>query len=390
MKICLINNLYKPFNRGGAEKITETIAQELADAGNEIIVISTKPLGSKCPTGDIYYLNSLYYNLNKFPKFFRFFWHVWNLFNIINYFKIKKILGAEKCEAVITNNLMGVGFLCPLAARNLKIRHSHIVHDIQLLHASGLMYFGQEGIVDGFAAVIYQTICRLLFNSPQTVIFPSDWLKKSHLKKNFFARSRIYVLPNPVAKTLNRAKTAENQNKFKFLFLGQIEKHKGVLPLIKAFYKIKNKREDIELLFVGSGSLENEARKQAGKCENIKFFAWPGDAQAEKFLFSCDCLVYPSLVYENCPNAIQRAFASGLPVLASDLGGISELLSQGAGILFKPADVDDLAAKMEWMVENKNNLNALSQAGFEKSLSFNARNYIKIFLSFAKAGWNNK
>jgi len=378
MKICLINNLYKPFNRGGAEKITETMANGLIKAGHEVFIITTKPCGKLLITNQqppIYYLNSLYYNLNKLPKFFRFFWHLWNMFNFISYFKIKKILQSEKCDAVVTNNLMGAGFLTSLAIRNLKIKHLHIAHDIQLVHPSGLIYYGEEGIIDSLFSKIYAGICRNLFNSPPAVIFPSRWLKDLYLKRKFFTRSKIYVLPNPVEITPEQ--DSEHSSNYKFLFLGQIEKHKGVFLLIDAFNKIKEKYPDAKLLLAGDGSQLESARKKAAGNANIKFLGRPGDEIADKLLFSSSCLVYPSLVYENCPNAIQRALVAGLPVLGSDLGGIPELLGDGAGILFKPADSNDLAEKIIWSIENKNNLNNLAEAGALKASAFKVESYIK-------------
>lgn len=368
MKICLINNLYKPFNRGGAEKITETIANDFIKAGHEVFIITTKPHKklritnyelppSAKASGDkrIYYLNSLYYNLNKLPKFLRFFWQLFNLFNFISYFKIKEILQKEKCDAVITNNLMGLGFLTPLAIKNLKIKHLHIAHDIQLIHPSGLMYYGEEVIVESFFAKIYTSVCRYLFNSLSTVIFPSNWLKDLYVKKNFFVNSKINVLPNPIENTKEQAR--ENSAGFKFLFLGQIEKHKGIFLLIDAFNKIIEKYPKVELVVAGDGSRMEIAKKKATNNNNIKFVGWQDDKEANKLLFLSDCLVYPSLVYENCPNAIQRALMAKLPVLASDLGGIPELVNKNAGVLFKPADVNDLAEKMEWVIKNINTLN---------------------------------
>lgn len=372
MKICLINNLYKPFNRGGAEKITETIANGLIKAGHEVFVIATKPC-DKAPAINqqppVYYLSSCYYNLGRLPKFLRFFWQIWNMFDFISYFKIKNMLAAEKCEMVITNNLMGVGFLTPLAIRSLKIKHLHIAHDIQLIHPSGLMYHGEEGTIDGFCAKIYTSICRWLFSSPQAVIFPSVWLKDLYIKRNFFAKSKINVLPNPVETVPSQ--TSELSGNFRFLFLGQIEKHKGVFLLIDAFNKMAKKYPEAELILVGDGSIIKEARQKAADNNNIKFLGWPGDIEADKLLFSASCLVYPSLVYENCPNAIQRALAAGLPVLVSSLGGIPELLNKNAGFLFKPANANDLAEKMGWMVENRNNPQALTRIDFE------VKNYIK-------------
>lgn len=355
MKICLMNNLYKPFNRGGAEKITEIIANGLIKAGHEVFIIATKPLVGKFKISDterkIYYLNSLYYNLNKLPEFLRFFWQIWNIFNFVNYFKIKNILQKEKCGAVISNNLMGLGLLVPLAIKKLNIKHSHIVHDIQLIHPSGALYYGKEGMIDNFFSKIYGRICRWLIDSPRTVIFPSRWIGDLHIKKKFFSRSEIIVLPNPVYSSPEKTRHAEGN--FKFLFLGQMEKHKGVFLLMQAFNKIKNKYPEVELILAGDGSRIENARQSAANNKNIKILNWPGDEQADKLLFSSHCLVYPSLVYENCPNAIQRALSAGLPVLAADIGGIPELLNKNSGALFKPADVDDLAEKMARAVENK-------------------------------------
>ncbi|MBI4779063.1 glycosyltransferase [Candidatus Falkowbacteria bacterium] len=350
-----------------------------------IFIITAKPnkklpVATRLPDGQgcelrVYYLNGLYYNLSKLPKFLRLFWQIWNMFNIINYFKIKKILQKEKCEAVITNNLMGMGFLTARAIKNLKIKHLHIAHDIQLIHPSGLMYYGKEGIIDGFFAKIYSGLCRWLFDSPAAVIFPSRWLKDLYISRKFFVRSKIEVFPNPVEGAARQA--GGRAGGFKFLFLGQIEKHKGVFLLIEAFNKINKKYPEVELILAGDGSLIKKAREKATGNSNIKFLGWPGDERADELLGAADCLVYPSLVYENCPNAIQRALAVGLPVLASNLGGIPELLSGGAGALFKPADAGDLAEKIARMIENKNNLGALAEAGKRKAFTFKAENYVK-------------
>ena len=155
----------------------------------------------------------------------------------------------------------------------------------------------------------------------------------------------------------------ENNSNFKFLFLGQIEKHKGVFLLIEAFNKIKEKYPAVELLMAGVGSQVDRAREKAIGNNNIKFLGWPDDETADKLLATADCLVYPSLVYENCPNAIQRALAADLPVIGSDLGGIPELVNKNTGILFMPADEDDLREKIEWMIKNKNSFKIQAKAG---------------------------
>ena len=147
MKICLINNLYKPYNRGGAERIVELIAAGLQGARHEVFLITTKPIGRKQKAESrkqkVYYINALYYNLNKLPKILRLFWHLCDMFDIGSYFKVKAILKKEKPDVVMTHNLKGVGYLIPSVIKNLGIKHIHTLHDIQLLHPSGLMMHGK-------------------------------------------------------------------------------------------------------------------------------------------------------------------------------------------------------------------------------------------------------
>ena len=380
MKICLINNLYQPFNRGGAERVVETIANGLIKAGHEVFIICTKPRFSKLRITNyklrIYYLNSLYYNLNKLPKFFRLVWHLWDMFDIVGYFKIKKILQRENCDAVIANNLMGVGFLAVPAVKRLKIKLIQIVHDIQLIHPSGLLRFGEENKINTLLARNYAGLMSRIVDSPDIVIFPSRWLMDIHLDKIFFIKSKRIVLPNPI-ETSRKAIGGNSAAGFKFIFIGQIEEHKGVFLLIEAFKTIKRKYPEAELTIAGNGSKRTEAEALGA---GVKFLDWPGEAAADKLLSSSHCLVYPSLVYENCPNAIQRALAAGLPVLASELGGIPELLSKNAGLLFKPADERALADKMAWVLDNKNNLSAIIQAGQAKAELFKTENYLKEIL----------
>ncbi len=384
MRICLINNLYKPYARGGAEKVTLTIAQGLLNAGHEVFIITTKPYWKKPsaitdqPAGEsrIYYLNSLFFNLNKFSKFTRLIWHCWNMFDFISYFKIKKILIKEKCEILITNNLMGVGYLTNLAAKKLKLKHLHIVHDIQLIHPSGLLYFGQEGLIDGYFSRNYAGLSSLIFGSPDIVIFPSRWLLNLYLDKIFFIKSKRIVLPNPV-KLGGRPERQGENHIFRFLFLGQLEKHKGLSLLIEAYKKVREKFPSAELIIAGSGSELKQAKIEAKRENSIKVLGWQNEEQIKKLLHDCHCLAVPTLCYENCPSVILEAFGAGLPVLAADLGGISELIGENAGLLFRPGNAADLMEKMEWALAHPEDLKKLAEAGREKAARFNVENYIK-------------
>jgi len=377
MKICIINNLYRPFFRGGAERITEVISGGLERRDHNVVIITTRPLFKK-QDGEqakqkIYYINSLYYNLSKLPKFLRLFWHILDLFDLGGYYKLRSILRKENPQVVITNNLKGIGNLGAKAIRSLKIRHIHILHDIQLIHPSGLMYYNSEKVINSFSAKIFQHFSRLFFKSPDIVISPSQWLLDLHIKKNFFLGSKKIVIPNPID---NRQEFFNIQKNgiFKFLYVGLIEDHKGGLILVKAFLKLNE--NNCKLIIIGNGSKIEKIKEIVKTNKKIEILGWMDNKFVERAMAESDCLVVPSLCYENSPTVIYEAFRAGLPVIGSNFGGIAELLSGGSGILFKPNNEVDLAEKMEWALSHKDELGEISKISAKKISEYSADLYM--------------
>jgi len=369
MKIAVVNNLYFPFNHGGAEQVVKKMINELQGLQNEVFLITTRPHGSSTTslsespkTSDttspldisktqenklkIYYLNSSFYNLNTIPLGLRFFWHLNNIFDVKKYFKIKKILQNTRPDLIITHNLMGLGFLVPLIIRQLKIRHEHILHDIQLLYPSGLMLLDQEKKVDGIGAKIYQFLTRSLFVSPAKIISPSSWLLNEHLKRNFFPKSLYEIKPfdfkaekisttpleqqhlpetsatsaiTPVDSAATPTRSAKT-----LLFVGQIEDHKGIIWLISVFKKLKD--PDLKLIIVGDGTKMLSAQKLAMNDQRIKLLGRLKPEEIKKIMTASDYLIVPSLCYENSPTVIYEAQALNLPVIAAAIGGIPEII----------------------------------------------------------------
>ena len=244
MKIVLLHNLYGELTRGGAENVVSLMAQELRASGQTVFLITTKPREIKSlpdidPTGlKIYYLDSDFYNLGGTSLPYRLFWQIGNIFSVAKYGQIKKILKQEKPDLAITHNLMGLGFLTPLILRRLHIRQEHFLHDIQLLHPSGLLIWGSEKKIGSVGAKIYQFFTRRGFASPAKIISPSRWLLDIHKRHGFFSNSEIEIRPLRL-KTEGMTDNLRPRDKKKpaknFLFVGQLEAHKGILFLIETF-----------------------------------------------------------------------------------------------------------------------------------------------------------
>ncbi len=377
MKVCIINNLYKPYSRGGAEKYVEKLMDGFSGLGHENFVISTKPYRKvKKQEDGVYYLSSLYFSLASLPKIIRPLWHLFNMLNFHKYFQVKKIIKLENPDLVITNNLLGLGFLLPRLFLKMKVKHLHVLHDIQLLHPSGLMFLGKEKILDSFFAKIYQRINARLFSELKYVVAPSTWIIDLHKSKMFFQKSKSMQVFNPVAEIpfLKKSKDGAFLN---FLYVGQIESHKGLDLLFIAIEDIIKSHSNIFLSLVGTGSLDEVYRIKYGENHRIKFFGRLSEKDIFEKMSSHDCLVVPSLCYENSPTVIYEAGISRLDFIFSDFGGSSEVGNYYSGIGFDPLDPNSLKTALEKFIEKRNGV-----VHNKKALSLSAEEYIRKILLF--------
>ena len=373
MKICLINNLCKPFSRGGADRVLEITRDGLRERGFDVFVISTKPYFSKYIDDKNYYLKSFFHYLNKIPKPIRLFYHLADFLSVKKYFQIKKILKKEKPDLIITHNFKGLGLLIFKAIKNSKIKHVHVLHDIQLIHPSGLMIAGKEDVLENFFTKIYYSAVSKIINSPGLIISPSKWLMREHEKRGFFKNSKKIIIPNPVVVKNNFALKNKKDNGINFLYVGELETHKGVMFLLNAFNELcKNK--NIKLSIIGKGSKYDKI--QGLKNEKVEVLGWKTGKQVNAAMQNADCLIVPSLCYENSPTVIYEAASLGLPVLASRIGGITELVHSLGGILFETGNEKDLSEKINYILKNPDILEKIGISSRDKINEFSVENYL--------------
>jgi glycosyltransferase involved in cell wall biosynthesis len=121
--------------------------------------------------------------------------------------------------------------------------------------------------------------------------------------------------------------------------------------LLKAWKKIRG----VPIKFVGDGSLIEETRKIAIR-KNLHDVELLGIIDRKDVLTLMEkaiFLVFPSECYEGFPMTVAEAFACGLPVLSSRIGGMTEIVENGVtGLHFEPGDSDGLADKAQWLVDN--------------------------------------
>jgi len=132
------------------------------------------------------------------------------------------------------------------------------------------------------------------------------------------------------------------------LFLGRLSPEKGLRSLIAAWEHLDG---TIPLRIAGDGPLREEldAEIDRRRIAGVKVLGRVPDADLLAEMKRARFLVLPSEWYEGLPLTIAEAFACGVPVVASRIGSMIELVEDGVtGLHFMPGDATDLAAKVEW------------------------------------------
>lgn len=129
------------------------------------------------------------------------------------------------------------------------------------------------------------------------------------------------------------------------LYVGNLKREKGVLDLVVAFGAVSSELTQVDLEIVGTGPATDELRAKVdelGLTQRVHLHGSRGHESITDWLAACDVLCLPSHA-EGVPNVVLEAQACGRPVVATNVGGIPEVLSASSGYLVEPADPAMLA-----------------------------------------------
>jgi glycosyltransferase involved in cell wall biosynthesis len=150
------------------------------------------------------------------------------------------------------------------------------------------------------------------------------------------------------------------------LFVGSLEPRKGLPILLEALALVKERWPGFVLNVIGKGppEVETSLTQQCaalGITGNVKFHGFRPAAEIARFHLQSQVFVLPSQ-NENSPNALAEAMVSGIPVIATRVGGIPSLVEDGqTGLLVPWGDPKALAGKLEWLLAHPNERDRLSQ-----------------------------
>jgi glycosyltransferase involved in cell wall biosynthesis len=159
------------------------------------------------------------------------------------------------------------------------------------------------------------------------------------------------------------------------LFIGRLSSEKGPDILVRAW---KHLRACVPLLIVGDGEMRERLEAQVHNDPRVKFCGQMRRAEVFEALKHARFVVFPSRNYESFPMTIAEAYACGVPVIASAMGVMEELVADGrTGLLFRAGDAEALANQVDWAWSHPNDLKHMRhECRREFELQYSAeRNY---------------
>lgn len=163
-------------------------------------------------------------------------------------------------------------------------------------------------------------------------------------------KDKIVIKPNFIDK--KNKETIRIEDRKYFMFLGRIDKLKGIDILLESWKNIKEEK----LIIVGSGPEEDRVKNfiYNNKIDNIDFLGYRKKEEAIDILSKAKALIIPSQWYEGLPMTLVESFSMNVPVIASKLGSLEYLVNDGVnGLLFKYDDKFDLINKINQVRNDK-------------------------------------
>lgn len=200
------------------------------------------------------------------------------------------------------------------------------------------------------------------------IICVSEFDKKLAIKNNIAEEEKLETIHNGIE--IQKEEKTHNQfpigDKIKLIFVARLNKQKDPLTLLKAFNEIVKEgkiEKDIELTMVGGGPKEKKVKDFIEKNNLKNKISLLGKVKREKVFEKLNKSHLFTLTsnWEGFPRSILEAMSCGLPVIASNVGGVSEAVDKDVGAIVEPSNKKELKEKLEKLLSDPDKLEELGK-----------------------------
>ena len=389
MRICLISTaLYSPNLLSGVEVYVRNLSRQLVKRGHQISVITTSPQSSTKASMEeingvrVYSFRPLHiYERSESqgkPLFMKLVWHGFDLlWNQHSYMVIRGILKKERPDVVHIHTFRGLSPSVFSAVKSLNISLVFTVHDYSLICPRSSLLKNSIEVCDQPRLVckLYKALKALAVGSkPDLVTVNTDFMIRKYKEHGFFSNVRFEKFPITTF-AVGDGSAYRDSETLDVLFAGQLGKFKGVQILINAFKQLGP--ENLRLHIAGTGPDAPEFEKMAADDSRIVFYGALPWEQLMELYKKANLAVVPSVFYEPYGFAVLESFRSGTPVVASNIGGIPELIEDGYnGRLFEAGNVAELKNILENLLESPLELKRLGEGALESAKKYDIEQHV--------------
>lgn len=281
-----------------------------------------------------------------------------------------KLIKKERIDVIHTHWIIPNGLIGAFCKKFFGIRH------ILTIHAAGLFALEQ--------LPFKKNIANFIVNNSDEITVVSSYIKERLINVvspalRGILNDKLKIIPMGVHVELYQKETdvdylkSKNniRSKFSLLFIGRLAEKKGVKFLIKAMARISLTNKDVTLIICGDGPLRKELQQQVSDLklrDFVRFTGYITDNEKLDYLKLSDILIVPSIVTEfgdteGLPVVILEGLAAGKPIIASDVSGIKDVITDGVnGFLIEPNNPDQIAKKVLELLKNTESMMKISKS----------------------------
>jgi glycosyltransferase involved in cell wall biosynthesis len=302
-------------------------------------------------------------------------------FNVKSYFRVKKIIKEHKPDIIHLHNFyLTLSPLAFWAIKNAGVPLVVTIQNFRLLCPSAILYHKKSLYLvslekkftlkpafdrvyrDSFFLTFWLSVSNYVHYKLGTWDIPARHIFVSGFSRDIFERSKFSVYKKKFVTKYNFMAASDeplnyNREEF-FLYIGRLTEEKGIDTLLECF-----ETNGANLKIIGDGALKEKIIASAQKNKNIEYLGFMGKDEILHILKRARALIFPSKWFEGMPLAIIEAFSVGTPVIASDMGAMSEMIIEDVnGYHFLPGSSTDLNKKIRL-------LNSLSDDRYQQLIT---------------------
>lgn len=382
MKIVSFSALFPPYSHGGAENSAANLARWYAANGHEVHVISaaTKP-------EDVHADGEMSHGVRvwrrEFPRPYPVYqfptaagwkkplWHLQDHFDPRNRRIVGELLDRIKPDAAVIHYVPGIGYNALKEVARRDIPATYYLHDLGLACVRMSMFrngkdcgtqCGMCKLGSSYKTRLISAFKRIGFCSPSRANLErvESYVPIQTRLRTYIPNARRYDPP-----TVGR----EESSVLRLMYVGRLHPQKGVTVALEAASRLDTRK--LSFRVVGGGQIEAELR---AKYAHLPWCTFTGHITPEAVaneMVNADVLLVPSIWAENLPGVVIQALGLGIPVIASNVGGVPELVDEGVtGYLVEPGKVEAWEAVLQSLLDDPAKLQSMRIASVKRSAEF--------------------